>query len=395
MVNNLDFPYLRSFNVNGKRLLTRLDLNVPVDEDGKITNDVRLRASLPTIKRALENNAKLILISHFGRPEKGVGYQAKFSLKAVAKWLEIQLNQPVPLIQDWLNATHEIDVKEGGVVLLENLRFYDGEITNDHAMAESLAAMADIYLFDAFGVAHRAAASTDTVIRIANQACFGPLMEQELQNVYNIISNPRHPMITICGGTKVSDKLLLMANLAKISDKVFVGGAMANTFFKANGNEIGNSLYEESMLEQATKILSSNTLVLPEYVVIAPSIEQSKHASIVRYDDVPSDQMILDIAPRSFLPYQDEIKRAGTVIWNGPLGVFEKGFSQGSAKVLQLLNESSGYTVAGGGDTNSLLSMLSEGEINLSYISTGGGAFLAALEGESLPSVNAIMARRS
>lgn len=377
-------------NLNNKRVLIREDLNVPM-KNGKITSDERIIAALPTIKGMLQQNAAVILMSHLGRPTEGK-FDEEYSLKPVAERLTQLLNQEVTLIKDWQNG---VDVKPGQAVLLENVRFNMGEEKNSPELAKKYADLCDIFVMDAFATAHRAQASTAGVAQFAKQAIAGPLLEAELTALSNVMKNPARPLLAIIGGSKVSTKIELLDSLIDKVDILIVGGGIANTLLKAQGAEIGKSLYEADWVERAKKLIekakAKNVLMpLPVDVVVAKNFDDAKNSKTISLTEIASDDCIFDIGPKSAAEYAKLIETAKTIIWNGPVGVFEIAeFSAGTRAVGEAIAASTAYSLAGGGDTLAALAQFSlHGK--LSYISTGGGALLEYLEGRELPGVAAL-----
>ena len=377
----------------GKRVLIREDLNVPV-EGGKITSDARIRASLPTIKLALEKGAKVFLTSHLGRPEEGV-YAEEFSLAPVAARISELLGKPVPLRKDWLTG---VDCPAGSAVLLENVRFNKGEKKDKEDLAKQMAALCDVYVMDAFGTAHRAEASTHGVGKFAKIACAGPLLVGELEALERALAKPARPLVAIVAGSKVSTKLTVLESLLSKVDKLIVGGGIANTFLAATGINVGKSLHEAEMLDMARKLLESARargaeIPLPTDVVVAKEFAATAHADIRSVQDVRPDEMILDIGPDTAERMGAMLQTAGTIIWNGPVGVFEwDQFGEGTKTIAQAIAKSSAFSLAGGGDTLSAIEKYGVEE-GISYISTGGGAFLEFVEGKTLPAVAMLEAR--
>jgi len=377
----------------GKRVLIREDLNVPI-KDGQVTSDQRITAALPTIKLALKNGAALMLMSHLGRPKEGV-WTEEDSLAPVAKRLSQLLGFEVPLIKDWLDG---VQVAPGKVVLLENCRMNIGEAKDDEALAKKYAALCDVFVMDAFGTAHRAQASTHGVIAQAKIACGGPLLMAELDALAKALQNPARPLIAIVAGSKVSTKLELLSNLVGKVDQLIVGGGIANTFIAAMGYEVGKSLCEHDLLDTAKKIMSDAKargadIPIPTDVVVAPDFAVDAPATIKQVNEVNSDDMILDIGPDTAARYAEMIKNAGSVIWNGPVGVFEfDAFGKGTEVLAKAIAESNAFSIAGGGDTLAAVAKYGV-ESGISYISTGGGAFLEFCEGKELPAVTALIKR--
>jgi len=378
---------LAELDVAGKRVFIRADLNVPMEGD-RITDDTRIRASVPAITTALDKGARLVMVtSHLGRPTEGK-FDEKDSLRPVAKRLSELLETDVPLIKDWLD--HSI---EGKVVLLENCRFNKGEKKDDEGLAKKIASLCDVYVNDAFGTAHRAEATTHGVARFAKVACAGPLMAAELDALTKSLSNPKRPLVAVVGGSKVSTKLTVLGELAKKVDALIVGGGIANTFLLAAGKPIGKSLAEPDLVAEAKKIAAATRVPLPEDVVVAVEASARARASIKAPADVQADEMILDIGPKSAAALAEVLKKAGTIVWNGPVGMFEvDAFAKGTHAIARAIAESDAYSIAGGGDTVAAIHKFGiEGGID--YISTAGGAFLEFLEGKKLPAVEALEAR--
>ncbi len=378
---------MTDLDLSGKRVLIRQDLNVPI-KDGKVGDDTRIRASLPTIKLAVEAGAKVMLMSHLGRPEEGA-YEEKFSLAPVAKHLSGLLGQTVDLAKDWLDG---VDVATGGVVLCENVRFNKGEKKDDEALSKKMAALCDIYVMDAFGTAHRAQASTHGVAQYAPVACAGPLLANELEALGKALDNPARPMVAIVGGSKVSTKLTVLESLSKVVDQLIVGGGIANTFIAADGHKVGKSLYEENLVGVAKKLSESakargGSIPVPVDVVCAKEFSESATATLKNVDETLDDDMIFDVGPETSKQFAEILKSAGTIVWNGPVGVFEfDQFGEGTKALAEAIAESPAFSIAGGGDTLAAVSKYNISD-KVSYISTGGGAFLEFLEGKELPAV--------
>ncbi len=383
----MKFRRLRDTDVRGKRVFIRADLNVPI-EDGRITDDTRIRASLPGIRYALEKGAAVMVTSHLGRPTEGV-LKPEDSLAPVAKHLGELLGMEVPLRQNWVDG---VDVKPGQVVMLENCRVNKGEKKDDEALAKKIAALFDVYVNDAFGTAHRAEATTHGVARFAKVACAGPLMAAELDALSKSLSNPARPLVAIVAGSKVSTKLTILDALAKKVDRLVVGGGIANTFLLAAGKPIGKSLAEKDLVGEAKKIMAATRVPLPSDVVVAASLD-AKAGKVKKVEEVASGEMILDIGPRTAEAYGAQIAAAGTIVWNGPVGVFENdAFAKGTEALARDIARSRAFSIAGGGDTVAAINKFGiAGDID--YISTAGGAFLEFLEGKTLPAVAALEAR--
>jgi phosphoglycerate kinase len=374
-------------DLRGKRVFIRSDLNVPI-EGGRITDDTRIRASAPAIEHALRQGAAVMVTSHLGRPKEGE-LKPEDSLAPVAQRLSELLKKNVPLIKDWIDG---VDVKPGQVVVLENARANRGEKKDDEALARKIAALADVYVNDAFGTAHRAEATTHGAARFAAVAVAGPLMAAELDALTEAFSNPKRPLIAIVAGSKVSTKLSVLTELAKKVDRLIVGGGIANTFLLAAGKPIGKSLAEPDLLGEAKKILAGGKVPLPSDVVVGKSLEE-KHPKTKSVDQVSADDMILDIGPETARSYCAEIAKAGTIVWNGPVGVFEKPqFAKGTQVLARAIADADGYSIAGGGDTVAAVNQFNVAE-DIDYISTAGGAFLEFLEGKALPAVSALEVR--
>lgn len=374
---------MTDLDLNGKRVLIREDLNVPV-KDGQVTSDARIRASLPTIEFALKAGAKVMVMSHLGRPTEGE-YEEKYSLAPVAEHISKLLSRQVPLVKNWLEG--DFEVASGELVLLENVRFNAGEKKDNEALSQKMAALCDIYVMDAFGTAHRAQASTHGVARFAEVACAGPLLANELDALGKALKQPKPPLVAIVGGSKVSTKLEVLNSLSDKVDQLIVGGGIANTFLAAAGKPVGKSLCEHDLIPVAQELMKKVNIPLPVDVVVATEFSETATATVKSVDDVAEDDMILDIGPVSAAALASMLKGAGTIIWNGPVGVFEFDQFGGGTKTLALaIAESAGFSIAGGGDT---LAAVDKYEIadKVSYISTGGGAFLEFVEGKVLPAV--------
>jgi phosphoglycerate kinase len=379
----------------GKRVLIREDLNVPL-KNGKVADDTRIRASLPTIRHAMEAGARVMLMSHIGRPTEGE-YNQEFSLAPVAAHLSDLLGKTVTVVKDYLDKTPELS--DGDVVIMENVRFNVGEKKNDDALAKQYAALCDIYVMDAFGTAHRAQASTHGVAKYAPVACAGPLLAAELDALGKALGNPARPMVAIVGGSKVSTKLTVLESLSRIVDQLIVGGGIANTFIAAAGHNVGKSLYEADLIDTAKKLTADaqargGDIPVPVDVVCAKEFSESAAAELKNVSDVTDDDMIFDIGPESAKQLAEILKTAGTIVWNGPVGVFEfDQFGEGTRAISMAIAESPAFSIAGGGDTLAAVSKYNIAD-KVSYISTGGGAFLEFLEGKTLPAV-AILEERA
>lgn len=375
-----------------KRVMIREDLNVPV-RDGRVVSDARLTAVLPTIRAAVGQRARVMLLSHLGRPTEGV-YDEAFSLAPVAERLGELLGQPVRLVRDWLDG---VAVAPGEVVLCENVRFNAGEKKNDEALARRMADLCDVFVMDAFGTAHRAQASTHGVAQFAAIACAGPLLAAELDALGRALHAPARPFVAIIGGAKVSGKLEVLQTLAGMVDQLIVGGGIANTLLAARGLPVGKSLYEPDMLDFARTLLDGGfgpaQIPLPVDVVVGREFSAETQASVRSVEDVGADEMILDVGPQTAATYAALLHSAGTIVWNGPVGVFEyPGFAGGTRAIAEAVAASSAFSIAGGGDTLAAVEQFGISE-RVSYISTGGGAFLEFLEGKTLPAVAVLTAR--
>jgi phosphoglycerate kinase len=382
----MKFKRMSEVDMRGKRVFIRADLNVPI-EDGRITDDTRIRASLPAIEQALKQGAAVMVTSHLGRPAEGE-LKPGDSLAPVARHLGRLLGRDVPLRENWVEG---VEVKPGQVVVLENTRANKGEKKDDEKLARKIAKLADVYVNDAFGTAHRAEATTHGVARFAPVAVAGPLMAAELDALGKALASPKRPLIAIVAGSKVSTKLTILDALAKKVDRLIVGGGIANTFLLAAGKPIGKSLAEPDLVGEAKKILASGKVPLPSDVVVARSLEEK--GVVKDADKVAPDELILDIGPRTAKAYADEIAKAGTIVWNGPVGVFEKDeFAKGTQAIGRAIADSKGFSIAGGGDTVAAINKFGIAA-KIDYISTAGGAFLEFLEGKKLPAVAALEAR--
>ncbi|MGZ9058556.1 MAG: phosphoglycerate kinase [Burkholderiaceae bacterium] len=395
-VNTLD-RLIADGQLAGRRVFIRSDLNVPQDDAGNITEDTRIRASVPAIRAALDAGAAVMVASHLGRPEEGE-FAAKFSLKPVARRLSEVLGVEVPLVRDWVDG---VSVAPGQAVLLENTRFNRGEKKNGDELAEKMAALCDVYVNDAFGTAHRAEASTVGIAKYAKLTCAGPLLSAEIDALSKALRDPQRPLLAIVAGSKVSTKLTLLNNLARKVDRLIVGGGIANTFLLAEGFAIGTSLAEPDLVSECKKVLATlaekgATLPLPIDVVVAKEFSATAPATMRRADDVRPDEMILDIGPQSALGLVHMISGAGTIIWNGPIGVFEfDAFGEGTKQLALAVAEATAngaFSIAGGGDTLAAIAKYGLGD-RISYISTGGGAFLEYLEGKVLPAIEVLEQR--
>ena len=389
------FLKLSEQDVKGKRVFIRADLNVPQKDDGSITDDARIRASVPAIRQSLDKGAAVMVTSHLGRPTEG-DCKPEDSLAPVAKRLSELLGVPVPLVANWVE--NGVDVEPGQVVLLENCRCNKGEKKDDEALAKKMAALCDIYANDAFGTAHRAEATTHGIARFAPVACAGPLLAAELDALGKALGKPARPLVAIVAGSKVSTKLTILESLAAKVDQLIVGGGIANTFMLAAGLPIGKSLAEPDLLDQAKRIIETMkargaSVPIPVDVVCAKAFSADAEATVKAATDVAADDMILDIGPKTSAQLAAILKDAGTIVWNGPVGVFEfDQFAGGTEAIAKAIAGSKGFSIAGGGDTLAAIAKFGITD-QVSYISTGGGAFLEFLEGRTLPAVAALEAR--
>ena len=389
----MSFLRMADLDLKGKRLLIRQDLNVPI-ENGRITSDARIKASLPTLTQALDAGASVLVISHLGRPKAGKP-EPQYSLAPVAEYLAQALGRPVPLLKDWINGSA---LKPGDIALGENTRFLKGEKEDDEDLARRMAALCDVFVMDAFGTAHRAQASTKGVARHAPVACAGPLLVAELEALSKAVESPKRPLTAIIGGSKVSTKIEVLQALSTKVEELILGGGIANTVLAASGVAVGKSLYEKDMLEFAAKLLRGEfgkaKIPLPTDVLVATSLDVGVRGRVKKVRDVGADEMILDIGPDTAALYAERLRSAGTIVWNGPLGVFETPeFAAGTRRVAEAVAASQAFSIAGGGDTLAAIEQFGVAE-EISYISTGGGAFLEFLEGKTLPAV-ATLERRA
>ncbi len=385
----LKVDLMRDLELKGKRVLIREDLNVPV-KDGRVSSDARIRAALPTIEAAVQAGAKVILMSHLGRPVEGE-FDPQFSLAPVADHLAGLLGKPVALLTDWRGG---VELADGEVALLENVRFNPGEKKDDEALARAYAALCDIFVMDAFGTAHRAQASTHGVGRFAPVACAGPLLEGELSALEKALAKPARPMVAIVGGSKVSTKLTVLETLSDKVDQLVVGGGIANTFLAASGKPVGKSLCEHDLVEAARALMQKTTIPLPSDVVTGTEFSETAEATLRQAGEVGENDMIMDIGPVAAADIAKILKQAGTILWNGPVGVFEfDQFASGTRVIAQAIADSSAFSLAGGGDTLAAIDKFGIAD-KVSYISTGGGAFLEYVEGKTLPAV-AMLERRA
>jgi phosphoglycerate kinase len=385
----MKFKRLADLELRGKRIFIRADLNVPQDGNGNITDDTRIRASVPGIQLALDKGAAVMVTSHLGRPKEGT-FDPKDSLAPIGRRLSELLGTEVRLLSNWVEG---VAVKPGEVVLLENCRFNVGEKADDEALSRKIAALCDVYVNDAFGTAHRAEATTHGVAKFAKIACAGPLMAAELDALGRALANPARPLVAIVAGSKVSSKLPLLEALAKKVDRLIVGGGILNTFLLAKNLPIGKSLAEAGLVEEARRIMATIDVPLPEDVVIAGEMSARARAHVTDVHGVAADDMILDIGPKSAAMLAGILKQAGTIVWNGPVGVFEIGqFAKGTETIARAIAASKAFSIAGGGDTIAAIHKFGVTD-GIGYISTAGGAFLEFLEGRTLPAVAALEER--
>ena len=378
---------MSDLNVQGKRVLVRQDLNVPI-KDGQVTSTARIDAALPTLQALLEQGAQVAVMSHLGRPEEGV-CEPEFSLAPVAATLSAKLGRDVPLVTDWIDGFEQ----SADLVLLENVRYLKGEKKDDEALSKKMAALCDVYLMDAFGTAHRAQASTHGVGRFAPEVAAGPLMAAELDALGKALANPERPAVAIVGGSKVSTKLDVLTELANQVDRIVVGGGIANTFLAAASYPVGQSLMEVDLIETAKTLMSKVDIPLPVDVVVATEFSIDAEATVKRVQDVADNDMILDVGPETQASYQELMALAKTILWNGPVGVFEFPQFEGGTRALSMaIAASDGFSLAGGGDTLAAIDQFGIAD-QISYISTGGGAFLEFVEGKELPAVHMLKSR--
>jgi len=385
---------MADLDLSGKRVLIRQDLNVPI-KDGKVTSDARIRASLPTIQQALEAGAKVMIMSHLGRPTEGE-YAEEFSLAPVASHMGNLLGKEVKLVKDYLDG---VELADGDVAILENVRFNTGEMKNEDELAKKYAALCDVFVMDAFGTAHRAQCSTHGVAKFAPTACAGPLLAGELEALGKALDNPARPMVAIVGGSKVSTKLTVLESLSKVVDQLIVGGGIANTFIAASGYGVGKSLYEQDLIPTCKALTADakergGDIPVPTDVVCGKEFSETAEATLKAASAVAEDDMVFDIGPDSAAALAEVLKSAGTIVWNGPVGVFEfDQFGEGTKAIAMAIAESDAFSIAGGGDTLAAVDKYDIAD-KVSYISTGGGAFLEFLEGKKLPAV-AILEERA
>ena len=379
---------MTELDLASKRVLIREDLNVPI-KDGQVTSDARIKAALPTIQQAVAAGAKVILMSHLGRPTEGE-YNTDFSMEPVAKHLSSLLGQPVRLDQSW---TSGIKMNDGDIVILENVRFNPGEKKNDDTLAKAYAKLCDIFVMDAFGTAHRAQASTHGVAKYAPIACAGPLLAKELNALEKALAAPTPPVAAIVGGSKVSTKLMVLETLSERVDQLIVGGGIANTFLAAAGKPVGKSLFELDLIPAAQALMKKVNIPLPTDVVVGKAFSETAEATVKSVDDVEDDDMIFDIGPESSAKLAELLQLMGTIIWNGPVGVFEfDQFGEGTKTLSLAIAKSPAFSIAGGGDTLAAVDKYDIAD-QVSYISTGGGAFLEYVEGKELPAVTILQQR--
>ena len=378
---------MSDLKVQGKRVLVRQDLNVPI-KDGQVTSTARIDAAIPTLQSLLEQGAQVAVMSHLGRPKEGV-CEPEFSLAPVAATLSAKLGRDVPLVTDWIDGFEQ----SADLVLLENVRYLKGEKKDDEALSKQMAALCDVYLMDAFGTAHRAQASTHGVGRFAPEVAAGPLIAAELDALGKALANPERPAVAIVGGSKVSTKLDVLTELANQVDQIVVGGGIANTFLAAAGYPVGQSLMEVDLIETAKTLMSKVDIPLPVDVVVATEFSIDAEATVKRVQDVSDNDMILDVGPKTQASYQELMALAKTILWNGPVGVFEFPQFEGGTRALSMaIAASDGFSLAGGGDTLAAIDQFGIAD-QISYISTGGGAFLEFVEGKELPAVHMLKSR--
>jgi len=387
---NMQIPRMQDLDLQGLRTMIRLDLNVPI-ENGVITSAARIQAALPTVEIALSKGATVILLSHLGRPDPEA-LDGSFSLEPVARKLEELMGKPVCFLADWIEGIPDINDK---LILCENTRYLKGEKTNDESLSKQIANLCDVYVMDAFGASHRQHASTFGVVQYAEQACIGPLLSREIEYLTKALSEPEKPLVAIIGGAKISSKLGVIESLSKTCDHIIVGGAIANTFLLAEGKETGKSLIEPEMVGPATRILNLDgvNVPIPIDVTVAKEFSNEAIAETKSVEEIEKDDVILDIGPETAIIYKDIINKAKTIIWNGPLGVFEfDQFSNGTRSLAKAVEKNSGFKIVGGGDTVAVVEKYNIAD-SISYISTGGGAFLEFLKNRTLPSVEVLKNR--
>ncbi len=387
---DMQIPRMQDLDLQGLRTMIRLDLNVPI-EKGVIISAARIKAALPTIEIALSKGAKVILLSHLGRPDPEA-LDGSFSLEPVARKLEELMGKPVCFLADWIEGIPDINDK---LILCENTRYLKGEKTNDESLSKQIANLCDVYVMDAFGASHRQHASTFGVVQYAEQACIGPLLSREIEYLTKALSEPEKPLVAIIGGAKISSKLGVIESLSKTCDHIIVGGAIANTFLLAEGKETGRSLIEPEMVEPATRILNLDgvNVPIPIDVIVAKEFSNEAIAETKSVEEIEKDDVILDIGPETAIIYKDIINKAKTIIWNGPVGVFEfDQFSNGTRSLAKAVEKNSGFKIVGGGDTVAVVEKYDIAD-SISYISTGGGAFLEFVKNRTLPSIEVLKNR--
>ncbi len=387
---DMQIPLMQDLDLQGLRTMIRLDLNVPI-EKGVIISAARIKAALPTIEIALSKGAKVILLSHLGRPDPEA-LDGSFSLEPVARKLEELMGKPVCFLADWIEGIPDINDK---LILCENTRYLKGEKTNDESLSKQIANLCDVYVMDAFGASHRQHASTFGVVQYAEQACIGPLLSREIEYLTKALSEPEKPLVAIIGGAKISSKLGVIESLSKTCDHIIVGGGIANTFLLAEGKETGKSLIEPEMVEPATRILNLDgvNVPIPIDVIVAKEFSNEAIAETKSVEEIEKDDVIMDIGPETAIIYKDIINKAKTIIWNGPVGVFEfDQFSNGTRSLAKAVEKNSGFKIVGGGDTVAVVEKYDIAD-SISYISTGGGAFLEFLKNRTLPSVEILKNR--
>ena len=387
---NMQIPRMQDLDLQGLRTMIRLDLNVPI-ENGVITSAARIQAALPTIEIALSKGATVILLSHLGRPDPEA-LDGSFSLEPVARKLEELMGKPVCFLADWIEGIPDINDK---LILCENTRYLKGEKTNDESLSKQIANLCDVYVMDAFGASHRQHASTFGVVQYAEQACIGPLLSREIEYLTKALSEPEKPLVAIIGGAKISSKLGVIESLSKTCDHIIVGGGIANTFLLAEGKETGSSLIEPEMVEPATRILNLDgvNVPIPIDVIVAKEFSNEAIAETKSVEEIEKDDVIMDIGPETAIIYKDIINKAKTIIWNGPVGVFEfDQFSNGTRSLAKAVEKNSGFKIVGGGDTVAVVEKYNIAD-SISYISTGGGAFLEFVKNRTLPSIEVLKNR--
>ena len=387
---DMQIPRMQDLDLQGLRTMIRLDLNVPI-ENGVITSAARIQAALPTIEIALSKGATVILLSHLGRPDPEA-LDGSFSLEPVARKLEELMGKPVCFLADWIEGIPDINDK---LILCENTRYLKGEKTNDESLSKQIANLCDVYVMDAFGASHRQHASTFGVAQYAEQACIGPLLSREIEYLTKALSEPEKPLVAIIGGAKISSKLGVIESLSKTCDHIIVGGGIANTFLLAEGKETGKSLIEPEMVEPATRILNLDgvNVPIPIDVTVAKEFSNEAIAETKSVEEIEKDDVIMDIGPETAIIYKDIINKAKTIIWNGPVGVFEfDQFSNGTRSIAKAVEKNSGFKIVGGGDTVAVVEKYNIAD-SISYISTGGGAFLEFVKNRTLPSIEVLKNR--